>query len=147
LGDEFLLRPNPPKRQNLSFESAEALLSIDVSALRIYGGGESFVRRDPAGLPDMLWHGGVELRPPAGANIGVGVARFIAGADAKIVSDTANRTGISIRAGFEFARPHEAEVGGRRWSILAEYYNGPSPYGQFQGQQVRLTGIGAHFTL
>jgi len=39
LGDEFLLRPNPPKRQNLSFESAEALLSIDVSALRIYGGG------------------------------------------------------------------------------------------------------------
>jgi hypothetical protein len=147
LGDEFLLRPNPPKRQNLSFESAEALLSIDVSALRIYAGGESFVRRDPVDLPDMLWHGGLELRPPAGANLGVGVARFIAAADAKIVSDTVNRTGISVRAGFEFARPHEAEVGGRRWSLLAEFYNGPSPYGQFHGQQVRLTGIGAHFTL
>src|SRR5689334_16883252 len=58
LGDEFLLRPNPPKRENLSFESAEALLSIDLSALRVYGGGESFVRRDPADLPGHLLHAG-----------------------------------------------------------------------------------------
>src|SRR6185503_17309890 len=31
LGDEFLLRPSPPKRVNLSFEAVEALLSVDVS--------------------------------------------------------------------------------------------------------------------
>jgi hypothetical protein len=148
LGDELLLRPNPPKRQNLSFESAEGLLSIDMSALRIYGGGESFVRRDPANLPDLLWHGGAELRPRGTVSVGaIATIRLVAATDVKLVSDTATRTGVSARAGFEFARPREGEVESRRWSLLAEYYNGPSPYGQFYRQQVRLTGIGLHFTL
>lgn len=148
LGDEFLLRPNPPKRVNLSFESVEGLLSIDVFALRVYGGGESFVRRDPIDLPQRLWHGGAELRPRALVDFGpLAVVRLVAAADVKVVNDTTERTGLSVRAGFEFARPHEAEVGSRRWSLLAEYYNGPSPYGQFHRQEVRLTGIGLHFTL
>ncbi len=148
LGDEFLLRPNPPKRQNLSFESAEGLLSIDLSALRIYGGGESFVRRDPVDLPDLLWHGGAELRPRGTVSVGaLATIRLVAATDVKLVSDTATHTGVSVRAGFEFARPREGEVESRRWSLLAEYYNGPSPYGQFYRQQVRLTGIGLHFTL
>jgi hypothetical protein len=148
LGDEFLLRPNPPKRENLSFESTEVLLSIDLSALRVYGGGEFFVRRDPVDLPDHLLHGGAELRPQEAVNFGtLATVRLVAAADVKVVSDTATRTGVSVRAGFEFGRPQESEVGSRRWSLLAEYYDGPSPYGQFHRQQVRLTGLGFHFTL
>ena len=148
LGDEFLLRPDPPKRVNLSFESVEGLLSVDVSALRVYGGGESFVRRDPNDLPDRLWHGGAELRPRALASFGpLADVRLVAAADVKSVNDSTTRTGVSVRFGFEVARPNEAEVGSRRWSLLAEYYDGPSPYGQFHRQQVRLTGIGFHFTL
>lgn len=148
LGDEFLLRPNPPKRVNLSFEAVEGLLSVDISALRVYGGGEAFVRRDPSDLPDKLWHGGAELRPRASIDFGpLAVLRFVAGTDVKVVEDTTTRTGVSVRAGFEFARPHEQEIESRRWSLLAEYYKGPSPYGQFLRQQVRLTGIGLHFTL
>jgi hypothetical protein len=148
LGDEFLLRTNPPKRENLSFETAELLLSIDVSALRVYGGGESYIRRDPADLPDHLWHGGVELRPRATVNFGsLVVGRVVAAADTKLVTDTTTRTGVSVRAGFEFGRPREADVGSRRWSILGEFYDGPSPYGQFHRQKVRLTGLGFYFTL
>jgi hypothetical protein len=148
LGDEFLLRPNPPKRVNLSFESVEGLLSIDILALRVYGGGESFVRRDPVDLPDRLWHGGAELRPGASIDFGpLAEMRLVAAGDVKVVNDTTTRTGVSVRAGFEFARPHEAEIESRRWSLLAEYYTGPSPYGQFRRQQVRLSGIGLHFTL
>jgi len=148
LGDEFLLRDNPPKRENLSLESAELLLSLDVSAVRIYGGGEEFVPRDPADLPQRLAHGGLELRPRANVDFGpLAVGRLVAAVDAKIVSDTVTRTGVSVRAGFEFARPHDVLAPSRRWSLLAEYYNGPSPYGQFHRQQVRLTGIGLHFTL
>ena len=146
LGDEFLLRPNPPKRENLSFESAEGLLSLDLLALRVYGGGEYFVRRDPIDLPERLWHGGAELRLPV-VDVGMETLGLVAAADTKVVRDTAQRVGVSVRAGFEFARPREAELGSRRWSILAEYYDGPSPYGQFHRQQVRLTGIGLHFTL
>jgi hypothetical protein len=147
LGDEFLLRPNPPKRENLSFESAEGLLSLDILALRVYGGGERFLRRDPLDLPERLWHGGAEFRSPGELDLGTLTLRLVAAGDAKIVKDTTTRTGLSVRAGFEFARPNESEVGSRRWSILAEYYDGPSPYGQFHRQQVRLTGIGLHFTL
>jgi hypothetical protein len=148
LGDEFLLRVNPLKRENLSFESLELLASVDVSALRLYGGGESFVRRDPVDLPGRLWHGGAELRPHATLNFGgLAVGRVVAAADAKVVRDTTTRTGLSVRAGFEFGRPREAEVASRRWSLLAEYYDGPSPYGQFHRQKVQLTGIGFHFTL
>jgi hypothetical protein len=148
LGDEFLLRPNPPARQNLSFESSELLLSIDVSALRVYGGGEYFIRRDPVDLPGHLLHGGLELRPRANLDFGpLAVGRLVAAVDAKLVSDTTTRTGLSARAGFEFARPHDGEAPSRRWSILAEYYDGPSPYGQFHRDKVRFTGVGFHFTL
>jgi len=148
LGDEFLLRTNPPKRENLSFESLELLASVDVSALRLYGGGESFVRRDPVDLPGRLWHGGAELRPRGTFNFGsVAIGRIIVAADTKVVRDTTTRTGVSVRAGFEFGRPREAEVGSRRWSLLAEYYDGPSPYGQFHRDKVQLTGLGFYFTL
>jgi hypothetical protein len=148
LGDELLLRPNPPVRQNLSFESTEGLLSLDVMAVRVYGGGEYFFGRDPVDLPQRLWHGGVELRPTGAVNLGpLATLRLVAAADTKVVCDTTTRTGLSVRAGFEFARPNESEVGSRRWSLMAEYYDGPSPYGQFLRSQVRLTGIGLHFTL
>ena len=148
LGDEFLLRPNAPKRQNLSFESAEILLSVDVSALRVYGGGENFFHRDPVELPDRLAHFGAELRPRANVSLGsILTGRIVGGVDVKIVNDTASRTGVSARAGFEFARPGDSEVPSRRWALLAEYYDGPSPYGQFHQRNVRLTGLGFHFTL
>ena len=148
LGDEFLLRPNPPTRENLSFESGELLLSQDVGPLRVYAGGEHFFRREPVALPERLVHGGVELRPQAAARIGrLALARVVAAADVKVVEDSTWRTGIDVRAGIEVGRPREGDVPGRRWSLLAEFYDGPSPYGQFQGSGIRLTGVGFHFSL
>ena len=148
LGDELLLRENPPNRENLSFESAELILSLDISALRVYGGGEYFFHRAPADLPDQLAHGGVELRPRASVNFGsLAVGRFVAAGDVKVVNDTSSRVGVSARAGFEFGRPRDSDVPARRWSVLGEYYEGPAPYGQFHRRKVRLVGIGFHFTL
>ena len=148
LGDELLARDTAIKRENLSFESAELLLSVDLSALRIYGGGEDFVRRDPGDLPRRLAHVGLELRPRANVDFGpLAVGRLVAAVDAKIVDDTTNRTAVNARGGFEFGRPHDAVAPSRRWSILAQYYDGPSPYGQFRRDHVRLTGIGIDFTL
>lgn len=147
LGDEFLLRPKPPERENLSFESADLLLSQDVGALRGYAGAEYFFRREPTSLPTKLLHGGAELRPRALARFGtIALARVIAAVDVKAVSDSSWRIGVNIRAGFEVGRPHEAELSGRRWSLLFEYYDGPSPYGQFHRSNIRLTGIGIHFS-
>jgi hypothetical protein len=148
LGDEFVLRPNAPARENLSFESADLLLSMDVTVVRLYGGGEYFFHRDPSELADKLIHSGIELRPHGSVNFGaVAVARFIAAADVKVVNDSTWRTGVSVRAGFEFARPRDTDFPSRRWSLLAEYYNGPSPYGQFHRSNVKLTGVGFQFAL
>ena len=148
LGDEFLLRPNRPDRENLSFESAELLLSQDVGPVRGYAGGELFFRRDPADLPSRLVHAGVELRPRAAARIGtVARARFVAGTDVKVVSDSNWTAGVNVRAGVEVGRPREGPAPGRRWSLLGEFYDGPSPYGQFHRESVRLAGVGFHFTL
>jgi hypothetical protein len=148
LGDEFLLRPDPPERENLSFESADVILSADMGAVRVYGGGEYFFNRDPESLPDYLAHAGAELRPRAFARLGtIALARVVAGADVKVVNDSTWRTGVSLRAGFEVGRPRESDLSGRRWSILAEFYDGPSPYGQFHRSSIRLTGVGFHFTL
>jgi hypothetical protein len=58
LGDEFLLRSEFPERENLSFESAEALLSQDVGFLRLYAGGEYLFNRSPEALESTVAHGG-----------------------------------------------------------------------------------------
>ena len=148
LGDEFLLRSEHPERENLSFESLELLLSQDVAVLRVYAGGEYFLNRNPESLPRKLAHGGVELRPPAALRFGtLGAVRFVAAGDAKAVEDDDEwDVGVSARAGFEIGRAREGGVPSRRWSLLFEFYDGPSPYGQFFQRDVRLMGVGMHFT-
>jgi hypothetical protein len=148
LGDEFLLRSEHPERENLSFEALELLLSQDLGPLRVYGGGEYYLDRQPRSLPRRLAHGGVELRPGSGAAVGtLGRVRLVAAGDVKAVSDQGDWVvGVSARAGFEVGRVRENGVPSRRWSLLYEFYDGPSPYGQFFQHDVRLMGVGMHFT-
>ena len=87
LGDELLLREDNPdfERENISFESAEAIISLDGGAFRVYGGGEYLLRRDPPDLERSVLHGGIELRPAKRLISFGNVAgmRFVAGADVK----------------------------------------------------------------
>ena len=151
LGDELLLRENNPdfERENISFESAEAILSLDGGPLRVYGGGEFLLRRDPSDLERSLLHGGIELRPAKrllsfGNVAGV---RFVAAGDVKASEQQDWKPAWSFRTGFEFDRPRDTEPPGRRWGLLFEAYDGPSPYGQFFRRDVRYIGAGIHFTL
>ena len=151
LGDEFLLDEDNPdfERENLSYESAEAIISLDRRAFRIYGGGEYLLRRDPGDLDRSLLHGGVELRPGRrlvrfGSIAGV---RFVAAGDVKVSEQQDWKPAFSVRTGFEFDRPRDTDPQGRRWGLLFEAYDGPSPYGQFFRRDVRHFGAGIHFTL
>ena len=151
LGDEFVLRENNPTfvRENISFEAAEMILSLDGGPFRVYGGGEYLLRRDPKDLERYVAHGGVELRPARrlvrfGSVAGV---RFVAGGDIKASEEQDWKPAVSIRTGFEFDRPRDTDPPGRRWGLLFEAYTGPSPYGQFFRNQVRYFGAGIHFTL
>ncbi len=150
LGDEYLLREPAARRdrENLSFESVEGLLSVDAGPARIYGGGEMLINREPRDLSRAVIHGGVELRPmpfilPLGQ---LGGFRFLAATDVKTSREHDWKPSISARVGLEYDRARGAAPAARRWALLAEYYEGPSPYGQFFREQVRYTGLGVHFS-
>lgn len=151
LGDELLLREDNPdfERENISFESAEVIISLDGGPFRVYGGGEYLLRRDPPDLERSVVHGGIELRPAKRlASFGtVAGMRFVFGGDVKISEQQDWKPAFSVRTGLEFDRPRDTEPPGRRWGLLLEAYDGPSPYGQFFRRDVRQLGAGIHFTL
>jgi hypothetical protein len=146
LGDEFLLRPQDSVRVNLSFESLEGILSVDVGALRLYGGGEYLINRSPDDLEHQVAHAGAELRPLTRIMaLGPGQVRPIAAVDLKSSQEQDWKPSVSVRAGLEFDRRGRNDPPPRRWSVLFESYTGPSPYGQFFREEIRYIGIGLHF--
>ena len=150
LGDEFLLRSKTPERVNLSFEAAEALLSIEGGGLRVYGGGEYLFNRSPSALEQYVAHAGAELRrarPLINLGTTIGGVRPLAAVDLKASQEADWKASVSIRAGLEFERTHDADPPSRRWSLLFESYSGPSPYGHFFREKIRYAGVGMHFQL
>ena len=149
LGDEFLLRTTDSGRVNLSFEAAEAIISVEGPLLRLYGGGEFLFHKSPDDLERLVAHGGAELRPLTSAiSLGsAGGVRPVAAIDLKSSQEQDWKPSISIRAGLEFERTRGADPPSRRWSLLLESYRGPSPYGQFFAEKIQYFGLGAHFQL
>lgn len=141
LGDEFLLRTTL-ERENLSFEAVDLVVSQEVGPARVYGGGEYIFNREPSSLASSLLHGGAELR--AGSLRGL---RLVAAVDAKFTEQHDWDPGISARAGLEFALWRDEEHPPRLWGVMVEFYDGPSPYGQFFQEQVRWLGVGLHLSL
>ena len=141
LGDEFLLR-GVVERENLSFEAVELLLSQELGPVRAYGGGEYLFNREPETMESTLAHAGLELR--FGQLRG---PRFVAAVDAKSAEQHDWDPGWSVRLGVELAHWRDESHPPRLWAILAELYDGPSPYGQFFQEQVRWVGVGLHLAL
>ena len=115
-----------------SFESIEALGSIEAGGLRVYGGGEVVLNR---GLRDSDWvvaHVGAEWRP---------ARRVVVALDVQSSQEYRWRPGHSVRAGFEPG----IWLGGRRGGFFAEYRTGQSPYRQHL-QNIRYMGAGLHIS-
>jgi hypothetical protein len=143
LGDELLLRPeNEIRRENLSFESVELILSQDVSAFRLYAGGEYLFHRRPETLDSYIAHAGAEARVGA-----VRGPRAVAAVDVKSSEQQDWKPAVSVRVGAEVALWRHTDHPPRIWSILAEFYDGPSPYGQFFLESTQYYGVGFHFQL
>jgi hypothetical protein len=140
LGDEFLLNNPGVTRINLSFEELDAKLSYEVTGwLRVYGGGGFLVHRYPdIGRGTSQW--GVEFT--SARTYFDGLLRPVAYADFQ-ANERANwNIARSLMAGFRF---ENARIGDRQIQILAEYFAGPSPDGQFYTQKVEWFGAGIHF--
>jgi hypothetical protein len=142
LGDELLLRSQTIQRQNLSFESVELILSQELGALRVYAGGEHLFNRSPSTLDEQIARAGAELRlgPPRGA-------RFVAAVDVKSSEQQDWKPAISARTGVEIAWWRHEDHPPRLVSLIAEFYDGPSPYGQFFLESTRYFGSGFQFQL
>jgi hypothetical protein len=140
LGDEFLGRTEIVNA-GLSFEAVEAILSLEIEALRVYAGGEYLLSgAEPDTLEPMVAHAGLELRvgPLRGA-------RLVAALDVKSSEQRDWDPAYSVRAGVEIAYGRSPDHPPRLLSIVGEYYDGPSPYGQFFLDETRFYGVGIHF--
>jgi len=143
LGDEFLLRENNEiVRENLSFESAELLVSQEIRALRVYAGGERVFRRDPDLLPVKQFRAGVEVRSGRARRV-----QFVSGFDLKTTERRDWSPAKSARVGLELGRPGPGTHPGRLITLMLEIYDGPSPYGQFFQDDISYAGVGLHFGL
>jgi hypothetical protein len=142
LGDEYLLRDEEIVRENLSFESIEFLVSQEIRPLRLYVGVEKIFRREPDELPDSLFHTGIELRSGRARKV-----QFVAGVDVKTTELHDWSPAVSGRAGLEFGRPGPEDHPGRLIMLLFEWYEGPSPYGQFFQDDINYIGAGIHIGL
>ncbi len=136
LGDEYLLR-NRVDRVNLSFEVLDLLVSFEPWRwLRLYGGGGLIVHREPA-LERGLLQGGIELTSPRA--FASGYLRPVAALDVQSREESDWAPDFSLRAGVQIEHPALED---RRVRLLAEYYDGRSPNGQFFERDIQTVGIG-----
>jgi hypothetical protein len=138
LGDELLLSTNPPSRVNLSFEAVELIYSREWRGWRVYGGGEYLIDKDPKELKPLSAHWGLEFR---GSNALVWGGRPIVAADMKSLEEHDWALDTSIKAGLEFGHPNPGQ---RRLRVLAEWYKGADPHGQFYAHKVDYLGLGIY---
>ena len=141
LGDEFILNSQTPvNRVNLSFEDLDLKLSYELTSwLRIYGGGGMLVVRDPSYLQRGTSQVGTELTSPW--TFWGGKVRPVAYADFQANERSNWRVASSIMTGLQF---ENARIGDRKLQVLAEYFSGPSPNGQFYTQNTEWFGLGVH---
>jgi hypothetical protein len=136
LGDEFILSGSAPTRVNLSYEALELIYSREWRGWRVYGGGEYLVHKEPSDLKPAIAHWGIEYRhsKPLVFN-----GRPLAGIDMKSMQEHKWAVDISAKAGFEFGQPNP---GKRRLRVMAEWYKGFDPRGQFYKRKVEYYGLG-----
>ena len=68
--------------------------------------------------------------------------RPVVAVDIKNFQENNWSTDVSARAGFEFEK---LQVLSRKLQLMAEYYNGYTPSGQFYKNKVEYLGLGLHY--
>lgn len=139
LGDEYMLTHPDVARVNLSYESADFVVSyLPRDALRVYGGAGRMLRRDPKDTPPGSLQAGAEYaHPHAYWN---GRLRPVAALDLQKHKKSGwETTDVSARAGVQLEHRTHAS---RRALLLFEFYRGKDPNGQFFRRTVQHAGFG-----
>lgn len=148
LGDEFLISNPGFTRLTVSIEEVDAILSYDYRWLRLYGGGGYLVHREPSFLDAGRVQWGFEARAPAmrtqilGSLVDRLVVTPVLSADFKSMEHHGWLIDTNVLGGFEWSRTGSR----RRFRIMATYFYGHNPYGQFFiTQKIESIGLGAYF--
>ncbi len=137
LGDEYLLRTGAD-RVNLSYEAADFLLAYDfLEAFRVYGGGSTLLRRRPRDLDSLGAQAGLEYQ--SARPVLTAVTYPLAGLDLRAFEESGWEPNISLKGGIELRNGALART---RVQLLAQYFNGRSPHGQFYERSVEYAGFG-----
>ncbi|HRI37196.1 MAG TPA: DUF1207 domain-containing protein [Nitrospira sp.] len=141
LGDEFILANQRVQRINLSYEEVDMKVAYEASNwLRLYVGSGYLVHRDPSTVKPIGTQWGIELTSPVtffgGSIIPIGYADF----QSNERSQWAMAQSLMVGVRFE-----NALIGNRHLQLLAHYFAGPSPDGQFYTQHSQWFGVGLHF--
>lgn len=139
LGDEFLLQGNAPTREDLSVEVLDVAVAWERAGWRPYVGASYIVHADPASLKKWGLQAGVEHAGSAPVLFG---GRLVAGLDYRAREENDWRGGVSAKVGLGYGRPEPQRRG---ISVLLEYYDGPSPFGQFYRDVISYYGLALQF--
>lgn len=142
LGDEYLLRTDV-ERINLSYEALSLLLSYEWPfGLRTYGGGAYIFRVEPSEIRPWSLQVGLEY---LGERFDWALpTRPVAAVDLQVLEEGGWSPNVAPMAGLQFG----TERGGRRTlRLLAQYFNGKSPNGQFYDRHIQYLGIGVQLSL
>jgi hypothetical protein len=147
LGDEYLLQNPDVRRIDVSFEELEGIAALDVGGGRgrAYVGAGVLLHRNPDMERGKLLFG-VEWRRRGhfGSRAAGGLGRMlVAGVEVKLLQELDWEADVRAVVGVELTRA----LGGRSVSLLAEYYNGSIPYGQFFHEKEDHIGLGLHLGL
>ncbi len=142
LGDEFMQARPAVGRVNLSYESAELLGAYAYGHCRAYGGGAYKVRIDPNSIRRGELHLGAECRTPWRFLV---IGRFGAAYDLRMCElqdwSPSHSTELALEMG-------QGDPTRRKFKVLAQYYNGYNPFGQFSLETSRISyyGLGLRFS-
>ena len=139
LGDEFLLQGNAPRREDLSVELVDVVLAYERAGWRPYIGTSYLLHASPADLKKWGIQAGVDYRGSTPVLFG---GRLVGGLDIRGHEENDWRAGVSARLGLGFGRPEPERRG---ITVLLEYYDGPSPFGQFYHDIISYYGVALQF--
>jgi Protein of unknown function (DUF1207) len=145
LGDEFLLDNPDVDRVNLSFEAIDALLSLTLGPVRVYGGGGYLLRTEPD-LDRGIAQWGAEMRldPVAWPLTSTVRALPVFGGDFHAYQEQSWNVTSSATGGLELANV----LAGRRVRLMFVYLNGFLPFSQFfNTERIESYGFAAQFEL
>ena len=148
LGDEFLGSHPEIKASSFILEEAEGILSYDYRWLRLYGGAAVLVHREPSTIDRTRVQWGFEARAPSMRTrilepfLNRLVVTPVLSGDFKSHEELSWIINTNVLGGFEWSRTGSR----RRFRIMATYFHGHNPYGQFYNQKIESIGVGAYFT-